>query len=798
MNHSPRINRMKHTPWMPLLVIAIQGFALSCASEPTPSEPSPRSAPSPLQPQAPAAKPPVALKEKRPMLTIDRIYDSKDFSEEKLGQFVWSKKRPGYFTLAAPATGGGGGQDLVWNDAAGPAKEIILPAHAFIPPGGSQPLSIESFSFSEDESKLLISTNSKRVWRQNSRGDYWVIDLASRQLIKLGGDAAPSTLMFARFSPDGGQVAFVRENNIYLQRLLDLRITPLTTDGSARLINGTADWAYEEELDLREAYRWSPDGQSIAYWQFNTTGVPEHLLINNTDGLYSRAIPIPYPKVGQRNSAVRVGVVPASGGPTRWLDLPGDPRNHYIARMEWTPDASRLLIQRFNRLQNTNKVMLADPQSGQSTLVHIETDEAWLENENPVRWLDKGARFLWLSERDGWRHAYLADLKGSSLAPVTSGQFDVLAVEAIDEPNQRLYYAASPDNPTQRYLFSAPLDGSKPVRLTPQNQPGWHTYNISTDSQWALHTYSTFTSPPTIELIRLPTHETVRVLVENKKLRETLADLKPTSSEFLRVDIGDGNLLDAWCIKPPDFDPAAKYPLLFYVYGEPHGQTVCDRWPGQRGLWHQMLAQQGYLVASVDNRGVMSPRGRQWRKMVYRQVGILSPEDQAAAARALLKLWPYADPARVGIWGYSGGGSSSLHAIFRYPDLYRTAMAVASVPNQRLYDSIYQERYMGSPEDNAEGYRRGSPITHAAGLKGNLLIVHGTGDDNCHYQGVEMLINELIAQNKAFTVMPYPNRTHALSEGPNTTRHLHSLLTRYLHEHLPPNPPAAPPPPTKP
>jgi len=665
---------------------------------------------------------------------------------------------------------------------------VVVPAQAFVPAGKTAPLAVDGFEFSSDESKLLIYTNSKRVWRRNTRGDYWVLDVATRKLQKLGGNAAPSTLMFAKFSPDGMRVAFVRENNLYAQELRRMRITALTTSGSATLINGTSDWVNEEELDIRDGYRWSPDGRAIVFWQFDTSGVRQFHLINNTENNYPRVISFPYPKVGETNSATRLGVVSATGGKVRWLKIPGDPREHYLPHVAWTPDGAQLLLQQFNRLQNTNRVMLANPKTGETRAVLTETDSAWLENDNPVRWADQGRNFVWLSERDGWQHSYLAGVDGKHFSRVTAGRFDVISIEAVDTNGNWLYYAASPENATQRHLYRTRLEGGTAERLSPPEQPGWHTYDFSPDCQWARHTYSTFTTPPVVELIRLPEHKIVRVLTDNRKLRDKLAALKMPAAEFLKLDLGTGVSLDAWCLKPPGLDASAKYPLLIYVYGEPHGQTVKDAWGGARGLWHWMLAQQGYVVASVDNRGTMVPRGREWRKCVHRQIGILASLEQAAGVRALLRRWPYADPARVGVWGWSGGGSMSLNAIFRYPDLYRTAIAVAPNANQLLYDSIYQERYMGLPQNNAEGYRLGSPLTYADQLEGHLLVVHGTGDDNSHYQGTEMLVNELIARNKAFTVMPYPNRSHAISEGANTVRHFYGLLTRYLGEHLPVNP----------
>ena len=725
------------------------------------------------------------------MLNLDRIFADHEFKERSLGEYRWSKRTASYFTLEVPQREGQG-QDLVRNDAATGKKEILVPAAGFQPKGEAEPLKVEAFELSTDESKLLIYTHSQRVWRRNTRGDYWVLEMGKPgSLRKLGGDAEPSTLMFAKFSPDGTRVAYVRANNIYVQELTGMKITAVTADGSPTLINGTSDWVNEEELHIRDAFRWSPDGSSILFWQFDTSGVRQFHLINNTDESYPKITSFPYPKVGEPNSATRVGVVSATGGEVRWLEVPGDPREHYIPHAEWSPDGKRVLVQQLNRLQNINRVMLAEASTGTVRTVLTETDEAWLENDNPVRWMAGGEKFLWLSERDGWRHAYLADTNGKSLDRITTGDFDVIQIEAVDEANGWLYFSASPENPTQHYLYRQRLSGGKPERLSPASQPGWHSYEFSPDAQWAMHTHSHFTQPPVVALIQVSDHKVVRALEDNQKLCEKLAALKQPAAELLKLDIGDGVLLDAWGLKPPGLDRSLKHPLLIHVYGEPASQTVRDKWPGERGTWHWMLAQQGYIVASIENRGTPVPRGRAWRKSAFRQIGILATQDQAAGVRALLKRWPDADPARVGVWGWSGGGSMSLNAIFRYPDLYSTAIAVAPNANQLLYDTIYQERYMGLPKDNAENYRLGSPITHASQLQGNLLLIHGTGDDNGHYQGTEQLMNELIKHNKYFTAVPYPNRSHAISEGDNTVRHFHGTITRYLHQHLPVNPATA-------
>lgn len=716
------------------------------------------------------------------LLTIRRLFITKEFESEPVPQLRWSKKSSTYFTLDKAQKGSG--VDLVRHDPATGKKEVIVPAERFIPKGAKEPLRVEGLEFSADESRLLIFTKSQKVWRRNTRGDYWLLDISEGELKKLGGQAAPSSLMFGKFSPDGKKFAYVGEHNLYVQDLQSLEITALTTEGSPTLIHGTSDWVNEEELDLRDCFRFHPEGTHLLYWQFDTSGVPEFHLVNNTVANTPKIQTFAYPKVGEKNSATRLGVVPIAGGKTQWIDLPGDPREHYLPHAEWTPDGKFILAQQLNRLQNELRVFRIDPTTLKPTLIFTETDAAWIENENPFRWLDGGKSFLWLSERTGWRAAYRAFVDGSPLEPITKGEFDIIALETIDPTEGWLYYSASPRNATQRYLYRIKLDGSKTEPLSPATQTGWHSYQFSPDHKWAVHTFSNFTTPPVVRLIRTSDHSTVKTLADNAKLREKLKQLQQPQIEFLQIPIGGGVTLDAWSIKPPKIEPSSKHPLLMYVYGEPHGQTVRDAWGGARGLWHWMLAQQGFVVASVDNRGTNVPRGREWRKCVYKKVGILPPTEQAQAVRELLKKWPFVDPTRVGSWGWSGGGSMSLNAIFRHPDLYRTAIAVAPMADQKLYDTIYQERYMGLPKDNEQGYREGSPITHAGKLRGNLLLIHGTGDDNCHYQATERLMDVLIAKGKYFTALPYPNRSHSINEGKNTSPHLYETMTRYLRDHL--------------
>ncbi len=717
-----------------------------------------------------------------PMLSVGRLFGVKEFETESLPARRWSTRTSSYFTLEkAPK---GNGSELLRTDASSGKKEVVVPAAAFVPSGAKDPLAIQGYTFSADESRLLLFTNSQRVWRQNTRGDYWLLDVATRKLRKLGGDAAASSLMFATFSPDGTRVAFVREHNLYVQDLDSMKITQLTKDGSKTIINGTSDWVNEEELDLRNCFRWSPNGQHLLFWQFDASGVAEFHLVDNVVSKSPRITSFAYPKVGEKNSSTRLGVVPVGGGEVKWLDLPGDPREHYLPHADWVPNGSQVLVQQFNRLQTELRVWSLDPVTGVAKAVLTEKDAAWVENENPWRWLNHGKSFLWLSERSGWRHAYRAHLDGSPLEPITKGGFDLIAIEAVDEASGWLTYSASPKNATQKHIFRVKLDGSVTEQLSSEKQPGWHDVDVSPDAKWAVHTYSNFTTPPVVELVRLADNTPVRTFADNAALRAKLATLKQPQIEFLNVPISGGVNLDGWCIKPNKIEPGSKLPLVMHVYGEPHGQTVRDAWPGARGLWHWMLAQQGYVVASVDNRGTNVPKGREWRKVVHRKIGILAPVEQAEAVRVLLKRWSFVDATRVGSWGWSGGGSMSLNAIFRYPELYRAAIAIAPVADQQLYDSIYQERYMGLPADNEAGYRDGSPITHASKLRGNLLLIHGTGDDNCHYQGTERLMEELIAKGKRFSVLPYPNRTHAIREGKNTDQHLMETMTRFLQEQL--------------
>jgi dipeptidyl-peptidase 4 len=718
------------------------------------------------------------------LLTLTRVYGSGEFATKKFGPSRWLGDGSAYTTLEPAADGQG--EDLIRYDVESGRREVMVTARELTPRGADAPLAVEDYAWSPNGRKLLVFTNTRPVWRLNTRGDYWVLDRANGALRQLGGrEAKASTLMFAKFSPEGGRVAYVRENNLYVEDLASGAITALTTDGSRTLINGTFDWVYEEELMdyYADGWRWSPDGRSIAYWQLNADRVRNFDLVNNTDSLYSRVIPVQYPKVGEENSAARVGIVPAAGGATRWLEVEGDPREHYIPRMDWAAGSDEVVLQRLNRLQNTDEVMLGGASTGQVRTVLTERDSTWVDVVDDVVWLKGGKEFTWISERDGWKHVYAVSRDGKSVRLVTPGDFDVLEVKGVDDKGGWLYYVASPDNPAQKYLFRTRLDGKgKAERISLRTEPGTHAYDQAPNFKVAIESYSSLGNPPVIRLVRLPGNQVIRTLVDNAPLRARVASLRRGPVEWLTIPTVGGARMPGVLMKPAEFDSTRRYPLLFFVYGGPGNAEVEDQWGGY-WLWHTMLTQKGYLVAVVDNRGTPAPLGRAWRKAIYGQLGVLETEDQVVAARTLLKR-PYVDPGRVGIWGWSYGAFMTLNVLFQHPDIYRTGVAVSPVTHWALYDNVYTERFNGLITTNRGGYDRGSPISYVSGFQGKLLLVHGGGDDNVHFQNSELLINALVAANKPFQMMEYPNRTHCICQGKNTTLHLFSLITRYLDQNL--------------
>ncbi len=690
------------------------------------------------------------------------------------------------------------GGEIVKYTLPGNKKTVVVKKDNLKAAGSDKALTIRNFKFSDDYNKVLIYTNTKKVWRLDTRGDYWVLDMGSNKLKQLGKGRAASSLMFAKFSPDGKKVAYVSEYNLYVEDIATGAIKPLTKGGNRKLINGTFDWAYEEEFFCRDGFRWSPDSKQIAFWQIDAKGTKDYLMINNTDSIYPQAVPVEYPVAGEPPSKYKIGVIDAATGKMNWMKIPDDTVwRTYVPRMEWAANSNELIIQHLNRKQNESNLMLCDAKTGLSKKIYNEKDPAWIDilplwdndySNGGWDWLDGGKEFLWASEKDGWRHLYRIGRDGKNETLVTKGNYDVMDISTIDEKGGYIYFHASPGNATQKYLCRTKLDGSGSLEMvSPAHQEGTHTYRVSPNAKFAQHNFSNYYTKPTSEWITLPDHKGIN---GENKVNDTLAKADKTKSniEFFKVKTSEGVEMDAWMVKPDNFDPAKKYPVVFYVYTEPWGQNVVDTWGATNNFMYKgNMQKDGYIYMSIDNRGTPVPKGREWRKVVYRKIGLVNISDQALAAKEILK-WPYVDSNRIGVWGWSGGGSATLNLLFQYPEIYKTGIAVAPVANQLTYDNIYQERYMGLPQENKQDFINGSPMTYVKNLKGELLYVHGTGDDNVHYNNADMLINELVRYGKQFQMMSYPNRTHGISEGEGTNEHLSTLYTKFLKEKCPPGP----------
>lgn len=699
----------------------------------------------------------------------------------------WTKDGNGYYSAEQ--------QQIVKFDLTTQLANVIVSKDLLTPKGSTTPLAVKSFSFTDDQKKLLIFTNTKRVWRYETRGDYWVLDLSTKELKKLGASLPESSLMFAKISPDGKKAAYVSKNNVYVEDLATGKPKVLTsTNGTKKLINGTFDWVYEEEFGCRDGFRWSPDSKTIAYWQIDANTIRDFYMINNTDSTYSFVVPVEYPKVGEAPSACKVGVVDIATAKTMWMKVPGDSRQNYIPRMEWAGNANELILQQLNRKQNHSKLMYANAKTGAVNTIYEETDEAWVDirsrwaDDNPAgwEWLSGGKEFIWVSEKDGWRHLFRVSRDGKNETLITKGNFDVIAPEQIDEATGYVYFTASPANATQKYLYRTKLDGTgEAEKVSPAIEEGTHDYQISPNGKYAYHSFSNYYTVPATEWVSLPDHQALNPKDDISKKIDP-EKKKNSNVEFFRVTTEDGVEMDGWMAKPKNFDPSKKYPIVFTVYSEPAAQTVIDRFGvGRNGLYRGDMAEDGYIYLSLDNRGTPAPKGREWRKSIYRKVGVINTRDQAMAAKKILQ-WPFVDSERVAVHGWSGGGSCTLNLMFQFPEIYKTGISVAAVANQLSYDNIYQERYMGLPQENMDDFIKGSPVTYAKNLKGNLLYIHGTGDDNVHYQNAELLINELIKHNRQFQLMSYPNRAHGIYEGQGTRMHLNTLFTNYLKQYCPP------------
>jgi dipeptidyl-peptidase 4 len=667
-------------------------------------------------------------------------------------------------------------------------ETVVVKNENLKPANTDKALKVQSFDYSNDNAKILLFANTKKVWRYNTRGDYWILNIATNKLTRLGKSLPQESLMFAKFSPDSKQVAYVSERNIYVEDVATNTIKQITKDGTRKMINGTFDWVYEEEFNCRDGFRWSPDSKQISFWKIDATKIRDYYMLNTTDSAYSKVIPVEYPKVGESPSPAYILVANVATGKIKKMNIEGDPQQHYITRMEWSGD-NELVLQQLDRKQQVSKLIYCKVSDATSKTFWSEKDAAWvdLNTDNPVgwQWINNGKDFIWISEKDGWRHIYKISRDGKSTTLLTKGNYDIGVLKAIDEKNDYVYFTASPSNATELYLYRVNINAPKdqPELLSDKSLKGTHDYDMSPNGKIANHSFSNYNTYPASEWITLPDN---KLMDATKSIASSMKIDTKKNIEYVQITTEDNVVLDAWINKPKNFDVSKKYPVVFYVYGEPAASTVSNQFGAHSNyLYMGDMAGDGYVQVSIDNRGTPSLKGAKWRKAIYRSIGNINIKDLAMGAKKILEN-TYMDKTRVAVWGWSGGGSSTLNLLFKYPEIFQTGISIAAVGNQLNYDNIYQERYMGLPQENREDFVSGSPVNNVKGLQGKLLYIHGTGDDNVHYDNAEMLINELIKYNKQFEFMAYPNRTHGLREGVGTGLHLATLYTNFLKKNCEP------------
>lgn len=714
-----------------------------------------------------AVAPPAVSQE----LTVQRIFGSREFAA---GGFYpqWSSDGES-FVVVEP-----GGQNAtdVWSVGISTGKrDRRIQGTALVPAGRTAPIQVEELAWSADARRALIYTNSQQVWRQRTKGTYYVFDQQTGKLTPVS--TGEGWQQFAKFSPDGTRVGFVRNNDLFVVDVATGRETQLTHDGSETIINGTFDWVYEEELDLRDGWRWSPDGKSIAFWRLDTSPEPIFTWVDYLSGVYTKPVGLRYPKPGEPNAKVQIGVIDLASGRTRWMDTGAGP-DDYLARMDWAASSTELVVQRLNRHQDRLDVALTDVGTGRSRVIFSDTDPAWVNVDDDLTFLNGGQQVLWTSQRDGYNQIYLYGRDGKLVRKLTPQSWDVTGIEGVDEQGGWVYYTGTGGSPMERHLFRVRLDGSGFQKLT--REPGTHTVSVSPNGKRYVDIHSRAGVPPVSRLYSAD-GGLIRVLSENTQVASKLAAARLRTPEFITVPASDGTRLNAWVIRPPNFDASRRYPVLLYEYGTPGSQTVVDAWGGSTYMWHQLLAQKGYIVASVEARG-SSGNGRAWEKAGYLRQGEVVHKDLTDAVRYLGTL-PYVDASRIGMWGWSGGGYTTAYNLTRGGSLFRAGISVAPVTDWRLYDNLYTERFMRTPQENAEGYRRSSAITYTDSLTARYLLVHGTSDDNVHFQNSVQLANALERSGKQFQFMLYPGRNHSISGG-NTSMHLFTMMTDWIEKNL--------------
>ena len=648
--------------------------------------------------------------------------------------------------------------------------KTIVRTSQLIPEGSKEGISIDKFEFSNDETKILIATNTEQIYRHSSISDYYVWDIKTAKLTKLSNGGKER---LASFSPSGTKVAFVRENNLFIKDLVSGKENKITSDGLINnIIYGTTDWVYEEEFSFTNAFFWSPKGDKLAFYRFDESKVKEYDMVMY-DSLYPTLYKYKYPKAGENNSVVGIYVYDLNSGKTASMDI-GKETDIYIPRIKWTKDDNVLSIQRMNRLQNKLEIMLANAAAGTTKVIYKEENKYYIEITDDLNFLDDGKQFIITSDKDGYNHIYLYNLDGTLVKQLTKGNWDVLDVKGVDNEKKIVYFISAEESAIDKALYSVKLDGSAKTKLS--QKVGTNEVEFSENYKYFINTWSDANTPSYININKADGKE-IRVLADNSEIAQLTKDYGFTPQEFFTFKTSEGVELNGWMIKPPAFDANKKYPVLLYVYGGPGAQTVLNSWGNFDLAWHEMLAQKGYIVVSVDNRGT-NARGADFKKCTYGQLGKLETVDQIETAK-YLATFNYVDKSRIGIWGWSYGGYMTALCMTKGADYFKTGIAVAPVTNWRYYDNIYTERYMGLPKDNAKGYDDNSPVNFVKKLKGNFLLIHGTADDNVHFQNSMMLSNALINANKQFSEFFYPNKNHSIYGGV-TRYNLFKKMTDYI------------------
>lgn len=635
----------------------------------------------------------------------------------------------------------------------------------------------DAYSFSGDEKKILLAANKEPIYRWSTKADFFVYDPAGKKMTRLyeGGKQR-----YATFSPDASKIAFVAENDLYIKDLKSNQTKRVTTDGKVNsIINGASDWVYEEEFELLRAFEWSPDGQRLAYLRFDESAVPEVTMDMYTGKDYPEEVTFKYPKVGEENAIVTAHLYELSSAKTTELVLPNRQaeKDDYVPRILWTP-GNKLCLTWMNRHQNEQRLILADPATGKCSVLLEETNKYYLDLHD-VTFLADGSGFVKQSEKSGFNHLYKYDMQGKEVTAITKGKWEVTEFYGIDEKNETVFFQADGESPMRRELYTVKLDGKKRKKIS--GSPGWHGAQFSSTFDYFINSFSTADTPPQYA-VRTRTGDLVRMLENNESAQGKQLEHKVLPVDFFSFETSEKVNLNGWMIKPtaPEYQNQ-KLPVLMFVYGGPGNQQVTDQWRGANYWWFQMLAQQGYVVACVDNRGT-GGRGEEFKKMTYKQLGHYETLDQIEAAKHLGTL-PFVDKERIGIFGWSYGGYMSTNAILKGKEVFKAAVAVAPVTNWKWYDSVYTERYMQTHEENPEGYEENSPVNFADQLEGKYLLVHGLADDNVHFQNTAEMANQLIVSNKQFDTMIYPNQNHGIPDV-NSKVHLYNLMTKFLNEKL--------------